>query len=145
MRISALALLLCAACGPDFSARPDTSPPAGSRLYGVFEGKTPCDDCERIKFALTLHVNDSTGAASTYVMERIDVGKGNDRTVTQGDWSRQVTIPLDPAAKYYALAGSPAELGRFWAIGDNLLLMLDEDLQPRVGNAEHSYTLSRTQ
>jgi hypothetical protein len=25
------------------------SPPMGSHTYGVFEGKTPCSDCERIK------------------------------------------------------------------------------------------------
>jgi hypothetical protein len=145
MRALALAVLIFSGCGPEVEPRPIVTAPMGSRLYGVFEGKTPCDDCERIKFALTLFVDETSGRSTTYVLERIYVGKGNDRTVTEGDWGRFTGIPLDADARYYALAGTEEDVGRYLAVGENLLLLLDSNYEPRVGNASHSFTLSRTQ
>jgi hypothetical protein len=40
---------------------------------------------------------------------------------------------------------TPEEFRRFLSVGDNLLLLLDAQLEPRVGNEQHSFTLSRTE
>jgi len=120
-------------------------PPEGSCHHGGFEGKLPCVGCERVKVLLTLHLDLETRAPTTYVLERIHVGRGDARTITRGSWSRSVGTSWDDDAVVYTLAGdTPDELSRWLALRDNLLLLLDPDLEPRVGDGAHNYTLSRT-
>jgi hypothetical protein len=123
---------------------PDRSPPAGSHLYGVFEGKVPCEDCERVKVRLALFRNSDSAGANTYLLERIEVYEGH-RVTSRGRWSstRETVAGLDGLV--YRLEGAPDDFGWYLAVGDDLLLMLDRELTPRVGNASHSFTLSRTQ
>lgn len=50
---------------------------------------------------------------------------------------------IDPQATVATLAGS--EFTHYQRVGENLLLILDGNLEPRVGNAAQSFTLSRTE
>ena len=86
-----------------------------------------------------------TNAPTAYVLQRIFVGKGNERHVTLGAWTTSVGSKVDPAATVATLAGSPGEFAHFQQVGANLRLMLDGNLEPRVGDAVHSFTLSRTE
>lgn len=79
------------------------------------------------------------------MLERIYVGIGDERHVSEGSWERAVGIPLDAEANVVLLADAPDEYSRFLAIGDGLLLLLDADLEPRVGTPAHAFTLSRTE
>jgi hypothetical protein len=146
----------CKPCEPAESAKPadpptnpspppDRRPPPGSRMHGVFEAKVPCADCQLVKVRLTLHRDIADGLPTTYVLERIYVGKGNDRHTTRGQWSEATGARVDPEGFIVALDdATPDEFRRFLAVGDDLLLMLDAELEPRVGDNVHSFTLSRT-
>jgi hypothetical protein len=125
-------------------ALPTLQAGATSEPVSVFEGRVPCGDyCERIKVRLTLHRNPATNAPAEYVLERIYVGRGNDRTTTRGTW-RSLDLPKLYGAPAIQLDdASPAEFGTYLQVGD-VLLFLTADLQPRVGDAAHSFTLSRT-
>lgn len=120
---------------------PDFIPP--DSLIGVFEGKIHCADCQQTKVRLTLYLNKDKSPG--YLLERVYVGKGNDVTKTSGSWTVSKGINIDPDAVVYQLDGnSPAEFGSYYAVDNNLLLFLDENKNLRVGDAAHSYTLSRT-
>lgn len=120
------------------------TPPPGSAQFGIFEGRVPCADCERLKLRLTLHKNAQDETPTTYVLERIYVGSGDTRHVTDGRWS--VDVATGPDAVVYQLDGAtPVEFSRFLPVGHDLLLLLDDNGEPRVGNASHSFTLSRTE
>lgn len=144
---SLIATLMLASCDPSAEpVIPDRSPPEGSVMHGVYEGKIPCEDCERVKVRLTLHRSADDGSPTSYLLERILVGKGDDRHVTQGEWSEDVGAPVDPDGAVYLLdSQTPDDFRRYLAVGDDLLLQLDAELEPRVGNSVHSFTLSRTE
>jgi hypothetical protein len=121
-------------------------PPAGSVMYGVFEGRTPCPDCEKIKTGLTLHQSAKKKTPTTYVLQRVSVGKGNDTTVNQGKWKKFAGKGKYRNMTVIQLGGDvPPEYSHFLLVGDNLLLLLDADLEPRVGDSGFSFTLSRTE
>ncbi len=122
--------------------------PANSRgdpLFGVYEGKAPCEDCNALKIGLALYRDDKTWAPTTYKLVRVYVGKNNDRVVNEGVWKVDGEVEGYPDAVVYELASSaPGEFESFWAINDDLLMILDEDGKPRVGNAGFGYLLNRT-
>jgi hypothetical protein len=136
-------LMACAEEGPA-SPVPNLEPPAGSVRFGIFEGKVPCSGCERVKMRLTLHRDELDDAPTAYVLERIEVGQGNDRLISRGTWAATAGPPTAPCATVVALDGGPDDFSRYLLLGTNLLLVLDQDLEPRVGNEVHSFTLSRT-
>lgn len=142
----AISLQLCVTtCGDRATAPPDLTAPQGSELYGTFEGRVPCANCERIKVGLTLHRRVGDASPATYVLQQIFVGIGNERHVSKGTWTIIRGSAIDPDARVYLLdAHAPEEARRYMAVGDDLLLMLDDALVPRVGDAAHSFTLSRT-
>jgi hypothetical protein len=147
--LGAAAVVLAAACSSAEPAGADLdalrAPPEGSRALGVFEGKTPCADCERVKVRLTLFEDIRTRTPTEYVLERIYVGNGDDRTVSEGTWRTTTGAPTDAEAIVVDLRSTaPPEFRRFQRVGDDILLILGQDDQPRVGNAEHSFALSRT-
>ena len=150
-RIVAAALLIAplAACGGATAQPIDLdelrSPPQGSRTFGVYEGKTPCGDCERIKVALTLFVDQETNAPTKYLLERIYVGKGDDRTINEGTWQTTTGSPTDAEAVVVQLDTAPPEFHRYQRVGKEILLILDAGDRPLVGDAQHSFTLSQTQ
>jgi hypothetical protein len=116
----------------------------GDVIFAVFESRIPCDDCEKIKFALALYMDSETKAPTTYQMSRVYVGKGNDRTINEGTWTISQGTNLDNQAIVYQLdTNVPQEFRSFWAIGDDILFILDQKMNPRVGTAGYSYALNR--
>lgn len=126
-----------------FATRADAS------VLGVFEGRTPCGrvaveftgfpaaNCEKIKWEITLLVDDESRRPSGYVYR-------GTRTSRQGAWSIVRGAAGDPDAVVYRLAyGAGAALSLLRA-DDNVLLILNPDLTLAVGDASWSYTLSRT-
>jgi hypothetical protein len=64
--------------------------------------------------------------------------------VNQGTWQTTTGSPTAADAVLVQLNSAAPEFQRFQRIGDDILLILDERDQPRVGDAQHSFTLSRT-
>lgn len=120
----------------------------GDPFLGVFEGRTPCTDCnesEKVKVALVLYQNPETKAPSTYWLGRVLVGKGNDLIVTQGTWTIRHGIKGYPEAVVYQLdSNTPEGLRSYWLVNENILLPLDQNMNLKVGNASWGYMLSRT-
>lgn len=140
-------LTAAAACGdadPPGAPPPDLRPPLGSTRYGIFEGKVPCDGCEKIKTRLTLHRSAQDNRPTTYVLERVSVGIGNERLIDTGAWTTSSGSRVDPNSTVAMLDGGPEGFANYMMVGPNLLLMLDGRREPRVGNAVYSFTLSRT-
>ncbi|MGH7209407.1 MAG: copper resistance protein NlpE N-terminal domain-containing protein, partial [Nitrospiraceae bacterium] len=63
----------------------------------------PCADCETVKFALVLYRNPETSAPTTYLLARVYVAKGDERTVNAGTWAMTHGTKLDPQALVYQL------------------------------------------
>jgi hypothetical protein len=117
----------------------------GDTVFAIFESRIPCADCQTIKFGLALYWEPKTKTPTTYQMSRIHVGQGNDRTVNAGTWTITSGTKLDPQAVVYKLdANAPPEFRTYWAIGQDILFILDPELKPRVGNAGYSYALNKT-
>jgi hypothetical protein len=117
----------------------------GDPVFAVFESRIPCADCEVIKFSLVLYWDQETKTPTTYEMARVYVGKGNDRTINKGTWTITAGTKLDPQAVVYQLnSNAPEEFLSFWAIGRDILFILDQDMNPRVGTAAWSYALNKT-
>ncbi len=95
--------------------------------------------------ALTLHRDAQTLAPTSYVLERINVGNDDARLITEGTWTTAVGSPVDERLAVAVLATAPPGFTRYLMLGANLLLVLDDKLEPRVGNALYSFTLSRTE
>jgi len=125
--------------------------PAGSSIFGVFEGRLPCHEivfelmkvnpypgCAKMKSRLTLYQDQTTGAPGTYVY----LGT---TTIREGTWTIIQGIESDPDAVVYQLhlEGSQQPVS-FLKADENHLFLLDRAGNPLVGNALFSYTLSRT-
>jgi hypothetical protein len=137
------------------------APPEGSVQYAVFEGHMPCAACEQEKVALTLHQNADDQTPTTYVLERILVGAGDTRYVSGGMWESSVgtswcaegvvlslvdeTVPEDLLPEGSAAEPTPSELTTWLVLLDKVMVVLDGEREPLVGDAGHSYTLSRTE
>jgi hypothetical protein len=99
----------------------------GDPLLGAFASRVPCGDCYAIKFALVLYQTAATRAPSSYKLMRVHVGRGNDRTVNEGQWTIARGVPGYPDAVVYKLdTNAPAEFRSYWAINGKLLLILDQ-------------------
>lgn len=113
-------------------------------VFAVFESRIPCADCEKIKFALALYRNRETKAPTTYKLARVYVAKGDDRTINEGTWTITHGTKLDPQAVVYQLdANAPQEFRSYWLISQDILFILDQDMNPRVGDAGYSYALNK--
>lgn len=134
---------------PSQEARRTAASPEPSVL-GVFEGRTPCgaiaveftgfpaENCEKIKWQLTLYRASSSGRAATYVF------KGT-RATRRGTWIVTRGAAADSGAVVYRLnPGTPRQAISFLRADDNVLLLLDRELRLMVGDASWSYTLNRT-
>jgi hypothetical protein len=120
-------------------------------LLGVFEGRTPCgriateftgfpgQNCEKIKWRLTLYRNPVPERPSSY---RYD----GTRTTRQGHWRIAVTGGTERGRTTYHLtpAGPGGSLSLL-SIDDKVLLLLDRDGQVLVGDASWSYALNRVE
>lgn len=117
----------------------------GDSILGVFEGRTPCADCEKIKMALALYENQETKEPSTYWLARVYGGTSDERVVTEGTWARRRGTKEYPDAVVYELDSStPEDLRLYWRVNEKILLPLDRDENLKAGNASWGYMLSRT-
>jgi hypothetical protein len=130
----------------DDSSVPESPPlaePAPPDVFGVFEGRIPCTGCERIKVRLTLSSDGAEPAG--FRLELIHVGQGDERQVSEGEWWIESGAAHGPDATTYVLdERAPDEFRRYLAVGDDILLFIDADGVLVVGDAGHSFTLSRT-
>lgn len=95
-------------------------------------------------YASTLHTPGTS--PSGYDLERLYVGKGNERHPSTGTWTTSVGTAWDSAAVVIHLDDSaPPGFATYLLVDEKLLLFLDPALELRVGDAGHSFTLSRTQ
>lgn len=140
---------------PDSFPEPPTRPPlpampAGSSVFGVFDGRTPCHElvieftqfssfpgCLKIKMRLTLYQDAATGTPSTYLF----MGTS---TFREGTWEILHGMDGDSDAVIYQLSlddGQPPV--SFLQVDENHLFLMDRDMNLLVGNELFSYTLSR--
>lgn len=118
----------------------------GEPVFGVFESRIPCPDCERMKFGLVIYKDAQTNMATSYFMSRIFVGKGNERTTNKGQLTTEAGTQLDSLAIVYQLdSNAPEEFKLFWKISEDILFILDKNLMPRVGDAGYGYVLNRVE
>jgi hypothetical protein len=117
---------------------------AGDPVLYVFESRVPCSDCERIKLALAIYGNQQSRIPTTYQMARVYVGKSNDRLINKGNLTVKLGTALDSSNTVYQLAtGAPVDFQNFWKINDSILFVLDDKLNPKVGNAGQGYVINR--
>ena len=146
MNRSSIAFALAlAACGAEDGTFMPPFPPEeipADALVGIFEGKFPCETCVKIKTALVLLQEPATGNPTRYLLRQNQTGAPED---SEGSWRIRRGSRFDPGAVVYELQppGSPVTID-YLTVGPDILLLLDEQLRPRVGNAAYSFTLSRT-
>lgn len=132
-------------------------PVADSDTMGVFGGRTPCNNalleinnisaegCQIIKCRLTLLQDKNARTPSSFLLETIYVGKGDNRYTTKGKWKLLQGVAGNPAAIVYQLvpdAGSPNSQLLLLKEDDNILFFLDNNAHFLVGNDYCSYTLN---
>ena len=102
----------------------------GDPILAVYEGRTPCPDCQTaqlVKMQLVLYHNRETATPTTYWLGLVKVGEGNVRWVHQGSWTERRGVAGYPEAIAYELdANSPAGRRAYWHVNDDILLVLDE-------------------
>jgi hypothetical protein len=166
--LSTLMLLTIGACANPLQNTDDVPPFAtieqtDSKIFGVFEGITPCSnlarplpqipqdtDCEQMIWKFTLYQDASTGTPTTYELNAAygvpqpnttGLASGGTEIEMAGTWE----IVKDPNAVVYQLnSGVPEDTVSFAKIGDDILHVLNKDGTLMVGNAGWSYTINRT-
>jgi hypothetical protein len=117
----------------------------GDPILAVFEGRTPCPvvNCEKLKVGLVLYHDRKESSATTYWLGIIGT-HGNDRVVTSGTWAIRRGVENYPDAVVYELdANAALDLRYYWRVNDDILLLLDRSMHPKVGNSAWGYMLSR--
>lgn len=130
------------------AAKTEQEVPAGPEIFGVFRGRTPCQElsallhvaaseaCNKVKCRLILYQDPSTKAPTTYDWR----GKTN----WTGRWAIVKGTKSDPKAIVYELRPpDPQAFLSLLKVDDNILFILGKDGSPLVGNADFSYTLNR--
>jgi hypothetical protein len=119
---------------------------AGDPILAIFVGRIPCavEGCEMRKVELVLYGREGGRVPTTYWLGQVGVGMGDERVVQEGTWSGRRGVPAYPQAQVYTLdANADPSLRHLWRVDDEVVLVLDERLQPRAGNAAWGYMLSR--
>lgn len=127
--------------------------PKGPQVHGYFEGRSPCreitevlggvvrEECIKIKWQLILFQDPTTHAPTTYALG----GFGWRNPPKTGKWAIVKGTKEDPNAVVYQLDPDNAQgFLSFFKADENILLFLDKDRNPLVGNSRFSYTLNRT-
>ena len=132
-----------------------TVPPmeTGSHVFATYIGRTPCaglardlklagaEGCVRLKWRVQLLKDPITNQPTTYIAGN---SLTRDRSWT-GTWRIIRGTPDFPDASVYQLdadaAHGPIMLLR---MDDNIVLFLDQQRQPLPGNADFTYTLTRS-
>jgi hypothetical protein len=117
----------------------------GDPILAVFEGRIPCavTNCEKLKVGLVLYQNREARSPTTYWLGIVGTS-GNDRIVTQGTWTTRHGVKEYPDAVVYELdSNTSLDLRFYWRVNEDILLPLDQNMSPKVGNAGWGYMLSR--
>lgn len=117
--------------------------PSGSKKLGRYEGRFPCDDCNATKVSLLLNIKLADGKPSTFLLERINVGNGNDRTVCSGVWQIDEKKSDKDSKRIFLTGDCPDQFVNYLVISSKVAILLDSSGYPRVGNAQLNFTLSR--
>jgi hypothetical protein len=125
--------------------------PKQSLVFGIFEGRPPCQEiakqlkmevsaeCTKIKWRLTLFHDPVTFKPTTYQM----LGRFPS---TEGKWTTIKGTKSDPEAIVYHLNYDKPAISFYLLKGDdNVLFILDEQKDLRVGDSYLSYTLNRVE
>ena len=125
---------------------------SGSSVFGVFEGRPPCKeiakqlhipisgDCPKLKWRLTFYHDPVTKAPTNYKLE----GSFFSEKERLGKWTVLKGMPSNPKAIIIQLDPDKPEDYFYFLKGDNnVLFILDENKNLRVGNLDFSYTLNR--
>ena len=121
----------------------------GPNVYGVFAGRTACQefmkelnletshDCIKRKMKIILYQDPATGKPTTYET------KGMGKWSGKGKWFILQGTPTDPRAIVFQVE-LDAKTSLFLLKGDdNVLFILDKNKNFLIGNARFSYTLNR--
>lgn len=124
-----------------------TPVPSGPAVLGVFDGRFPCAEihrdwklparaeCQKLKWSLVLFQDPATKQPTTYFLNR------GTRT---GKWAIVRGTPTDPEAIVYQLDSDKPDVSVYLLKGDdNVLFVLDQQRNFRVGDAYLSYNLNR--
>ena len=135
--------------GPVISTNARIGMPSGPRVFGIFNGRTPCqelsrqlnvsasDECNKMKCRLILYQDPVTHSPTVYDWQ------GKIRWT--GKWSITTGTKADPDAMVYRLEPQDARgFLSFLKVDDNILFFLNQNGEPLVGNLEFSYTLNRS-
>jgi hypothetical protein len=133
---------------------------SGPDVYGVFEGRTPCDiahainlpvsNCLKLKWRLTLFQDPKTHAATRYRIEGGLFPQG----AREGSLTQLDGTPFDPGARVIRLElpepersnyvrGRSAEPLYLMRGDENVLLFLESTGRLILGNRDFGYVLSR--
>lgn len=125
--------------------------PNGSSVFGIFEGRPPCQqiarqvdspataECTKVKWRLTLYQDSIKKQPSNYQL----LGRF---LPTEGKWKIIRGIKSNPDAEVYQLELAKTGTYFYFLKGDeNVLFVLDEKKEFRVGNENFSYTLNRVE
>jgi hypothetical protein len=133
---------------------------SGPEVYGVFEGRTPCEiarainlpvsNCLKLKWRVTLFQDPKTQALSRYRLE----GALFPRGAREGEITLLDGTPFDPGAQVIRLElpepersnyvwGRSAEPLHLMRGDENVLFFLDRTGKLIIGNRDFGYVLSR--
>ena len=128
-----------------------SDPPRGRDIYGIFEGRSPCDisrqlegairgDCDHLKWQVIFFRDTVTMKPTTYILTT----ELFDRRPLKGTWKIIHGMKDNPTAVVYALEyGQPAKVLYLLKGDENVLFILDENRDFRTGDPDFSYTLNR--
>jgi hypothetical protein len=129
-----------------------TSRATGPSVFGLFDGRTPCQGiarelgiaprpgCWKAKWRLTLFHDPKTHEPTTYRLEGTLYGA----RPREGSWRISRGIPGAPDAEVYELGSTNGESQALLLKGDErVLFFLGRDRRPLTGNARNAYTLDR--
>lgn len=139
--------------------------PKGPAVFGIFEGRPPCPeiarqlkistpaDCVKLKWELILYQDVVTFQPTTFTLSIVgggDVVKQDggfyQQKFLEGEWTIVKGLKSNPDAEVYRLAlGKPGAYFYFLKGDENVLFVLDENKEFRVGNEDFSYTLNRVE
>jgi hypothetical protein len=139
--------------------------PKGPSVYGVFEGRPPCvgivkqlqistdTNCEKLKWNIILYRDPLTLQPTDYILSMVgggDIikqeGSSYRQKIIKGKWAIIKGIRSNPDAEVYALQLTKSKSYLYLLKGDdNVLFILDENKELRVGNEDFSYTLNRVE
>jgi len=139
--------------------------PKGPSVLGVFEGRPPCleiarqlkisttTDCVKLKWDLTFYRDPFSFQPTTYILHIVGAGdvvkqEGSSyrRKLLEGKWAIIKGIKSNPDTEVYQLElGKPGAYFYLLKGDENVLFVLDENKEFRVGNEDFSYTLNRVE